>query len=144
MALSIDEIYDLFIWDSSYTMEEYEKRESIGIAEASKLKNLYPFIQPMVNPIEKSKSTWDSCAKVIALKTNEEIIPYLYLLFEWLQDMNWPGADIIFDRLLQIPFSQLESKYNFCRHKAEKDNDNIWISVLDDFKKWHKINENCS
>ena len=134
MGLTIDDIYDLFIWDSSYADEEYEKRQSLGIAEASKLKNLYPFIMPTVNPREKSKSVWESCAKVVAQKTDDELMQYLGLLFEWLQDMNWQGADIIYDRLLQIPFLQLESDYNLCLRMAEKTNDQVWIEVLKDFK----------
>ena len=56
--MSIDEIYDLFIWDASYSPEEYEDRERKGIAEASKMQNLYPFIQPTIIPAQKSKSVW--------------------------------------------------------------------------------------
>lgn len=102
MSLNIDEIYDLLTWDASLSEKENEEREKRGIAEASKLKNIYPFIQPILadakdgrNP---SKSAWESCAKVVAMRTDEELDPYIYLLLKWLQDMNWPGADIIFQR----------------------------------------------
>lgn len=138
MSLNIDEIYDLFIWDSSYTPEEYKSRVNKGISESQKLKNIFPFIQPIIVPREKSKSIWEPCAKVVSLKSNDELKPYLYLLFEWLQDMNWPGAYTVFDRLLEIPFSELEVEYSISRKRAEKDNDELWLMALNDFKKQSK------
>ena len=94
-----------------------------------------PFIQPIIVPPEKSKSVWESCAKVISLKTDEELEPFLYLLFEWLQDMNWPGAYIIFDRLSEIPYSTLELSLNFSIEQAKRGNDELWSLALEDFKK---------
>ena len=138
MSLSMDEIYNLFVWDSSYTPEEYKSRVDKGIFESQKLKNIFPFIQPIIVPSEKSKSVWEPCAKVISLKSNDELKPYLNLLFEWLQDMNWPGAYTVFDRLLEIPFSTLEVEYSISRKRAEKDNDELWLMALDNFKKQSK------
>lgn len=131
--MTIDDIYESFIWDESYTKEEYEAKIAIGINEAKKYKYLYPFIQPAIP--EKRKCIWEPCAKVIALKTDEELKPYLYLLFEWFQDMNWPGAWTIFDRLAKMPFDMLEEEYIHSRKRAERDNDTLWLMALDDFKK---------
>lgn len=134
MSLSLDEIYDLFIWDQSYSSEEYDERVREGIIEASKFKNLFPFLQPIVIPPEKSKSVWDSCAKILAVRSDEELEPYLYQLFEWLQDMNWPGADIIYERLSKFPYSKLEVTIQCCRNTAIKMNDHVWLCVLDGFQ----------
>lgn len=79
MNLTIDDIYDLFTWDASYSDEEYNARVDQGIAEAGKLRNLYPFIQPLIAG-KNSKSAWEPCAKVIALKSDEELEDYLSLL----------------------------------------------------------------
>ncbi len=133
MTMSLDEIYESFIWDESYTAEEYDAKILIGINEAKKYKYIYPFIQPIIP--EKSKSIWEPCAQVIASKTDEELLPYLYLLFEWLQDMNWPGAWTIFDRLSTIPFSMSEDAYLHSVHRAKTGNDIPWLMALDDFKK---------
>ena len=133
--MNIDEIYELFIWDESYTDEEYAAREKRGIEEASKLKNLYPFIQPMIIPPEKSKSVWEPCAKVIALKSDSELMPFLHLLFEWLQDMNWPGAEVIFERLAQMPYPMLEQEFRFSKTCAERENDEVWLMWLEAFEK---------
>lgn len=139
--MSIDEIYDLFTWDASYTDEEYAEREKKGIEEAGKLKNLYPFIQPIIVPPDKSKSVWEPCAKVLALRSDEELKPFLCLLFEWLQDMNWPGADIIFSRLMEMPVSYIESELRFSIWRAEKTKDKIWQMGLTDFEKRRKSSD---
>lgn len=133
--LNIDDIYDLFLWDASYSDEEYAAREKQGIEEACKLKNIYPFIQPVIVPPHKSKSVWEPCAKVIALKTDEELMPFLGLLFEWLQDMNWPGATIIFDRLIKIPSADLMTAFRHAKARAERAGDESWLLWLDDFEK---------
>ena len=131
--MTLDEIYESFIWEASYTDEEYESNISVGINEAKKFKYLYPFIQPVIP--EKSKFIWEPCAKVVALKSDEELKPYLYLLFEWLQDLNWPGAYIIFERLLKMPYALLESELTYCKKRAEKENDELWLMALEDFNK---------
>ena len=40
--MTLDEIYESFIWDASYTDEEYESKISVGINEA---KNTNIFIR---------------------------------------------------------------------------------------------------
>ena len=137
--MTLDEIYELFIWDASYTNEEYEARTEIGINEAKKYKYIYPFIQPVVPGY--SKPVWEPCAKVVVSKSDEELEPYLYLLFEWLEDMNWPGAYTIFDRLCKMPFPMLEGMYNYFRQQAEKNHDSTWLMVLDDLKKQIESNK---
>ncbi len=131
--MTLDDIYESFIWDKSYTDEEYEAKIAVGINEARKYKYLYPFIQPVIP--ETGKCIWEPCAKVIALKTDDELRPYLPLLFEWLQDLNWPGAQTIFDRLSIMPASILEEDYAFSRRRAARENDDPWLLVLNDFEK---------
>ena len=136
--LTIDEIYDLFCWNSSYSDEEYCARVEKGIAEARKLRSIYPFIQPFVPG--RSKSIWGPCAKVIALKSDEELVDYMHLLLEWLQDMNWPGAEIIFDRLFRIPFTKIQQDVEFCIFRAMQDNDDIWLNslkALKEHRQWY-------
>ena len=108
------------------------------------LKNIFLFLvvfvpqvqaKEIVVPTEKSKSVWEPCAEIISLKSNDELQPFLYLLFEWLQDMNWPGAEIIFERLTNFPFSELEKIYQFSRLRAQRANDEFWLATLDDLEK---------
>lgn len=137
--MNIDEIYDLFTWDASYSNAEYDARVERGIAEARKLKNIYPFIQPIVAG-KNSKSVWEPCAKVVALKSDEELDNYLYLLLDWLKDMNWPGAEIIFERLSQIPSAKIRNYVEFSMNLAKRDKDEIWLNTLEalkDHRHWY-------
>lgn len=139
MALTIDEIYDLFTWDASLSDAEYHARVEKGIAEARKLRNIFPFIQPVVVG-KNSKSVWEPCAKVVALKSDEELEDYMYLLLQWLQDMNWPGAEIIFDRLSRIPSEKIRDYLDFSVNLAKRDKDDIWLQTLEalkDHRHWY-------
>ena len=129
----IDEIYELFIWDSTLGTNEYEARVAKGLALAEKVHYLYPFLQPIIPG--HSKSVWDPCAQVLAARSDEELEPHLPQLFEWLQDMNWPGADTIRDRLLRFPFFRLEAWYDFAAMEAHRNNDETWLNNLEEFKK---------
>ena len=129
----IDEIYDLFIWNAVMTPEEYEARVKKGLALAERVRYLYPFLQPMIPG--HSKSVWEPCARVLAARSDEALEPYLYQLFEWLQDLTWPGTDIIRDRLLKIPFPRLEDSWKLSVTIARREEDELWLENLEDFKK---------
>lgn len=135
--MTLDEIYESFLWDSSYTEDEYEAKIADGINEGKTYRYMYPFIQPIL-PISGSAIIWEPCARIVASKTNEELAPYLYELFKWIQDLNWPGAETIFNRLLDIPFPLLEEQYSRCKQEAEKSNDFGWLLALKAFKEQAK------
>ena len=71
-----------------------EALQKSGRALAEKLVDLSPLIMPI-----GKKSIWENCARVIAEKSDHVLRPYLFRLLIWLQDMNWPGAFIIAERL---------------------------------------------
>ena len=138
---NIDEIYDLFTWDNTDTPEEYSQREKQGLELAKGVKNLFPFLQPFL-PNGKSKSVWESCAKVIADRSDEELVPYLSFLFEWLQDLNWPGAEIILDRLAKMPIALTEEPLKYSKLRAEKEHDEMWLLWMKEFES-RQSNINC-
>ncbi len=80
-----------------------------AIKKLEKLKNLTPLFQPTTK--ECNKNVWENCAKIIISKTDEELIPYMDNMFEWLQDMNWPGSWEIFERTKKIPFKKIEKSF---------------------------------
>lgn len=131
MNYSIDEIYDLLTWDQQLSIEENEIKEQKGIEAAGQIKNLFPFMQPTILPAEKSKLVWEPCAKIIANRSDQELEPYLFMLLDWIYDLNWPGAMIIYDRLKVMPFSRIEYAYKYTRTKAEQNGDSIWLYSLD-------------
>ena len=138
---NIDEIYDLFTWDNTYSPEEYCQREQQGLELAKEVKYLFPFLQPFL-PNGKSKSVWEPCAKVIAARPDEELKPYLPFLFEWLQDLNWPGSEIILNRLAEMPKALTEETLNYSKSRAEKVQDEMWLVWLKEFE-IRQANNNC-
>jgi hypothetical protein len=89
VVCDIDEIMDMLDWNQS---EEIQQK---GIELASGIKYLNAFLQPM----RPGKRVWDNCAIILAARSDEVLRPYLSLLLEWLEDLNWPGALIILERL---------------------------------------------
>ena len=132
MCYSIDEIYNLFMWNSQLSNEENEAKAQKGIDAAKQIKNLFPFMQPIILPPEKSKSVWEPCAKVIVMRSDEDLQPFIFQLLQWIADPNWPGALLIYNRLAQMPYTSIESALHFSRTRAERENDSGWLSMLDD------------
>lgn len=121
-CMEIDRIFEMLSWDNE------EEIQAKGIEEDKKIKHLSVLIQPI-----ESKSIWENCAKVLANKSDQELESYLIPLFEWLQDMNWPGAEIIYERLKMNPEQKIKASYDICFAKAELTEDAVWKNVLLDF-----------
>ncbi len=68
-----------------------------GLKLAEEVENFNVFLQPCNS--KYNKNVWDNCAKIVVKKTDYELAPYLNQLFGWIQDLNWPGAICVFERL---------------------------------------------
>ena len=125
--LGIDEIFEMLSWDSD------EETQLKGIEEAKKVKNLSVFLQPCNE--KYSKNIWDNCAKVLASHSDEELSFYFTDLLKWLQDMNWPGAFIIYNRLKAMPATNdIKAEFDFCLKIAKQSGDEVWEKVLQTLK----------
>ena len=116
------EFSELFARLSWGNPEEVQKS---AIEEARSIKNLRLFIQPMIHP--NPKAVWENCAKILVQKTDDELEPYLPQIFEWLQDLNWPGAVIIHNRLLDMDEHMRSSQLLRSIKQAQDENDDEWI-----------------
>lgn len=122
MEVNIDRVFKYLSWDKNDEIQAY------GIELAKRIKNISVLIMPI-----ESKSIWENCAKVIVCKSDDELKIYLYRLFEWLQDMNWPGADIIYDRLIHVEIDDIINICQYCLLMAKQTNDSAWERSLNDF-----------
>ena len=121
--VNIDYIMDLLDWNNSI-----EKQEQ-GIEMAKDVKCINVFLQP--GSRYYGKNVWDNCAKILSARSNEELSPYMIELMEWLQDMNWPGAFCIFDRLKGMVNEQLfQYSYTICLKCARALDNETWESNL--------------
>ena len=121
MEISIDKIFEYLSWGNR---DDIQKR---GIELASNINSLSVLIMPIEN-----KSIWENCAKVLISKSDEELERYFVELFEWLQDMNWPGAYLIYDRLICVSIEKFLPAYKYSLSVAKKMEDRIWERVLKD------------
>jgi hypothetical protein len=121
--INIDYIMDLLDWNNSI-----EKQEQ-GVELAKNVNCINVFLQP--GGRYYGKNVWDNCAKILSARSNEELSPYLIELMEWLQDMNWPGAFCIFNRLKGMKNEQLfQYSYTICLKYARALDDDVWESNL--------------
>ena len=87
----IDYIMELLDWNRT------EEEQAKGRELARDVKSINVFLQPKGKNC--NKNVWDNCAFILAERSDEELGPYLLNLMAWLEDMNWPGAFCILDRL---------------------------------------------
>lgn len=123
--ISINNIMDLLGWNNS------EEKQAKGIELARDVKCINIFLQPVDDGY--NKNVWDNCAKILSERSDQELSPYLIPLLKWLQDMNWPGAFCILDRLKKYKRDSLfESALNICKKYAEVLDDAVWEGNLKD------------
>ncbi len=121
--IDIEYIMDLIDWNNS------ESNQLKGIKMADEVENLDVFLQPCDE--RYSKNVWNNCALILSKKSDKKLQPYLTELFEWLQDLNWPGAICILERLINYTDSDsFEPIYNQCIQTAKSQGDEIWESNL--------------
>lgn len=131
MSVEVDKLFEMLNWNNE---EGIQKK---GIEEGLKVKHLSIFMQPI-----EGKHLWENCAKIIEQKTDEELKDYLFLLFEWLQDANWPGFDIIYNRVKTMPASIISEPYSYSIKQAKKMQDENWLISLGELainKEWYEI-----
>ena len=117
--MEITNILDMLDWNVSTEIQ------STGRAMARKIQVLEPFVQPLTP--KYNKNVWENCAIILSEKNDEELKPYLPKLLEWLQDMNWPGAFCIRDRLQRFSDKKsLQHAISICIEKSRDLGDEIW------------------
>lgn len=121
--VDITEIMDMLDWHMPSEIQ------SKGISLARNTETIIPFIQPLTP--KHNKNVWENCAVIISERSDEEIKPHLPEMLEWLQDMNWPGAFCILNRLQKYSDeNSLCNAINVCMKKAKKCRDEVWKSNL--------------
>ena len=120
---SISSIFDPLDWN------EPEEIQEKGMEAASHVADISIFLQPLFP--EYNKNVWDNCARILSRKSDKALEPYLYELLEWLQDMNWPGAFCILDRLQRFSDKTiLQTAIGKSMENAQTNYDEVWKENL--------------
>lgn len=122
MMKSIEEIMEGLDWN----MPPYKQKKSIEMAK--EINCIEVFIQP--NTKFFNKNVWEGCAKILINRCDEDLTPFLIPLLEWIQDENWPGFDLILNRLRHVEPAILIRPYSYCLIKAKEMDDIMWIYYL--------------
>ena len=121
----IDRIMYLLDWNRS----PVEQRE--GISLAREVNCIKAFFQP-IGP-GYSKSVWDNCAAIICERSDEELLPYITDMILWIEDLNWPGAVQIQQRLIAFrDVSLLALTLNSIVPALEKLQETSWLMFISD------------
>lgn len=113
-----EELFNLLDWNSSREAQEE------GIRIGLQRQNLEIFLQTY------DKGIWENSARILAQKSDEELKKYIPKLLEWLQDINWPGAIIILNRLKKIDGKLLIKDFEMAIKKAREEEEVNWIYSL--------------
>lgn len=123
MSNNIDRIMNMIDWNNDASIQ------AAGIKMAEAERDIRVFIQPCTESY--SKNVWDNCALILSKKSDAELAPYLSELFEWLQDMNWPGAFCILSQLKNYTEDDLfNSTLDTCLSRAKISADDVWWNNL--------------
>ena len=122
--MDIDSILDLLSADKSHELQ-YK-----GIQLAERVNCINVFIQPRGK--KNNKNVWNNCALILNNRTDVELEPYIMDLLEWIADMNWPGANIIYNRLTKYgDYSWLEFCIKNSLKIANALSDEQWVDNLE-------------
>ncbi|GAB6104944.1 hypothetical protein JCM17039_16980 [Blautia glucerasea] len=119
MTVDIDTLYEMLDEEQPIEIQE------AALREARKIKSLSVFMQPV-----EYKWSWENCAKVICEKTDEELNNYTYEMLEWLQDLNWPGAFLIMERLEKMDPQLLVHTFIYKVKQALLLKDTEWLGRM--------------
>lgn len=122
---NIDKLYKMLHWHSRFG-DQLE-----GIKLAKNLDDLSLLILPNANG--ESKSVWENCARALYEVSDERLEKHLPSLLEWIEDLNWPGALIILDRLKIFSGEKLKGPFIDLVNRATSLNNEeglMWLDYL--------------
>lgn len=123
-TVNIDTIFSMLDWNAP------ETTQAQGRMLARNVRSINVFLQPQMG--KHNKNVWDNCARILAERSDDELRPHLFYIFRWLQDMNWPGAWDILERLKAFhkPDAAFKSTWQACINEAKRTRDTIWLDNL--------------
>ncbi len=99
-------------------------------ANLSKIQNLSDDdIEMLILPSRKQEC-WENCAILLSTLDDARLIPFLPKILEWFKDLNWPGIDVISNRIAELPLHIVKGALTVALCNAENENDEEWYENL--------------
>lgn len=73
------------------------------------------------------KPLFQACAEVLCALDNETLSRLATELFRWFQDMNWPGTELVLERVKQLPSDVVREAMAHAKQKAVDTGDEEWL-----------------
>lgn len=120
---NIDEIIALLEWNREPSDQER------GIMLARNVECIKAFFQPCGK--NYGKNVWDNCAAIICERSDQELNYYVEDMLFWIRDLNWPGAELIQQRLIRFREVDILAMYiNSFVPKLHKLEMNDWLIFI--------------
>lgn len=76
------------------------------------------------------KTQWENAAEVLKNVEISKVVPFVPELLEWLKDINWPGAQKVFEIILKVHAQELLPHLDVAIAKAREETDKVWQATL--------------
>jgi len=120
--MDINLLLDRLSWNTPEEIKGAAMRELEQLDEDT----LSVLIQP------NGKGCWENAAIVLKRIGYPRVRKVIPGLFEWLQDINWPGAEIVIEILANIEKKEILPYIETTLIEAAKKNDDPWITGINE------------
>lgn len=123
-----------FVPKASFSvLHEYPRMVTDAIIDSlsARISKNPALIDAVLAPHPYDKSTWENKARIIANQSDEILEHYAAGILNWLQDLNWPGSMLLFERLKKVRPGRLDRAIDECIEFAENVcRDEEWADFL--------------
>lgn len=82
--------------------------------------------------LKQKKNDWDKYARIISTKNDEDLISFLPVMFDWIENIETPGAIIIYYRLKSFSKKRINEKLEIKIEETLINKKYIWTLWLID------------
>lgn len=112
-------------WNNPKSVQEKAVRQMAAGTDAAWRTFILPY---------RKKDCWQNCARVLALQSDDVLISLDDQIYEWFQDMNWPGAALLSHRLNTIPREKRWHGFTLAKERAIRGGDEEWLlNLIEEF-----------
>ena len=85
--------------------------------------------------MSQDKYEWSNRAKIVCMQSDKALERYVPRMLEWLKDMNWPGAEWMYERLEGMEGGYVDRDIENAMKWAQEDGRRMWLRALWGLKK---------